>query len=340
MTGPLSPPQQIDPLPIEPYFQLFSRYGHLISETRGLKFGSSFASLEIAVMSFQREGLTPLAVFVSGFKYFPIAVQWMGANGTVIMLPNFRAEIFPEILALIREELLPSRFPHLIQMESDAWLGDPRYLMEPVRILVEQKRQIVGEYGSRLAQLDEQIRQIRETEQEPFDRLLTATGDALKRAVMDTLQYLSMQAIDVDNYWRERAPGRQREEDLWIGDQPFDPRQNGFRLVEVTSDGRGGASEDDCGRIVRYLLRRRQEFPNSGITGLLVINHQYRTPAHVRRPPFTATQIADAQRDGYGLISTYELFEAIKAEKAGRISREMIRRRLLTGSGYLEFPET
>jgi len=78
--------------------------------------------------------------------------------------------------------------------------------------------QIASGYENRLAQVDEQIRRVRETQQESFDRLLTATGDTLKQAVMEALQYLGMQAIDVDSYWRERAPDRQREEDLWIAE--------------------------------------------------------------------------------------------------------------------------
>ncbi len=338
LSVPLLPPQQVHPVQTAPYLQLFSRYGHQIQEARGVA-APTYVALSVVVEFYRRQGLAALAFFFQALSHYPVAVSWMQAGGTVMILPSFQPTILPEIITFIKEEVLPSQFPHLIQTESDAWLQDPRYLMEPVRALTEQRVQIASEYENRLVQVDEQIRRARETQQEPFDRLLTATGDTLKQAVMEALQYLGMQAIDVDSYWRERAPDRQREEDLWIAEQQFDPQLDGFRLVEVTSDGRGGASEDDCGRIIRYLLRRRREFSNDGITGLLVINHQYRTPAHVRRPPFTATQIADAERDGYGLSSTYGLFKAIKAEKAGRISRQQIAQRLLTDSGYLEFPE-
>lgn len=138
------------------------------------------------------------------------------------------------------------------------------------------------------------------------------------------------------NIGAERDDTRQLEEDLWVARGPLDFREP-FLLVEVTSEGRGGASEDHCGRIARYLLRRRREFSNLQIRGLLVINHQYRKPAHMRQKLFSDKQIQDAERDGYGLISTYELFKAIELVKFDKVSKDDAAETLLSQSGVIEF---
>jgi hypothetical protein len=80
-----------------------------------------------------------------------------------------------------------------------------------------------------------------------------------------------------------------------------------------------------------------QEFDNTKIKALLVGNYYSRTEAKLRERPFTENHINEAAKDGNGLLTTYELFKAIKAEKEQKITKEAIREQIKSKVGLITF---
>ncbi|TFG55878.1 MAG: hypothetical protein E4H35_05425 [Candidatus Aminicenantes bacterium] len=70
---------------------------------------------------------------------------------------------------------------------------------------------------------------------------------------------------------------------------------------------------------------------------VLVGNYFSAIEAKLRDNPFSASQIEESQKDGNGLLTTYELFRAIKAEKEKRISKDAIREQIKIKTGLVKF---
>jgi hypothetical protein len=80
-----------------------------------------------------------------------------------------------------------------------------------------------------------------------------------------------------------------------------------------------------------------QEFNNTRLKAVLVGNYFKQVEAKLRDVPFTPSQISEAEKDGNGLLSTYELFKAIKAEKEKRTTKETIREQFKSKAGLITF---
>ena len=85
--------------------------------------------------------------------------------------------------------------------------------------------------------------------------------------------------------------------------------ERGLLVIEVK--GIGGTSADaDCSQISKIKHRRSRERRAFDVFGLYVVNHERFLPPEARmNPPFNARQIADADSDERGLVTTYELFK-------------------------------
>lgn len=70
---------------------------------------------------------------------------------------------------------------------------------------------------------------------------------------------------------------------------------------------------------------------------MLIGNYFCENEANLRKNPFSSRQIKDAERDGNGLLTTYELFKAIKAEKDHKIKKEEIREQIKNKLGLIKF---
>jgi hypothetical protein len=98
-----------------------------------------------------------------------------------------------------------------------------------------------------------------------------------------------------------------------------------------------GATDEDCLNLQRYKGRRMQEFNNTKLKAILVGNYFSQIEAKLREVPFSENQINEAAKDGNGLLTTYELFKAIKAEKEKRITKEAIREQFNSKMGLITF---
>jgi len=70
---------------------------------------------------------------------------------------------------------------------------------------------------------------------------------------------------------------------------------------------------------------------------VLIGNYFLAAEPKLRDVPFSEPQIKEAEQDGNGLLTSYELFKAVKAEKESRVTKEAIRAQLRNKSGLITF---
>jgi len=98
-------------------------------------------------------------------------------------------------------------------------------------------------------------------------------------------------------------------------------------LLVIEVKGIGGTSTDsECSQISKIKYRRSKERGAFDVFALYMVNHQRFLPPETRtNPPFNATQIADAENDERGLVTTYDLFNLYFNVIAGHISKDHAR---------------
>lgn len=121
-----------------------------------------------------------------------------------------------------------------------------------------------------------------------------------------------------------------KEEDINI------ETNDGLIIIEVK--GLGGTSKDaDCSQIGKVRRRREKARNKLDVHAHYIVNHQRHKPAHNRKnPPFTPEQIADAEDDQRGLLSTWQLFNVFNAINAGILTKTDVRKAFFT-SGLVSF---
>ncbi|MEG4420306.1 hypothetical protein QUA70_17205 [Microcoleus sp. LAD1_D5] len=109
-------------------------------------------------------------------------------------------------------------------------------------------------------------------------------------------------------------------------------------MLVIEIKGIGGTSKDsECWQISKIKNRRAKERNSLDVFGLYIVNHQrYLPPIERKNPPFSEQQIADAQSDERGLLTTYEIFKLYSYIEKGFITKEDARNSLLK-YGLVEF---
>ena len=80
-----------------------------------------------------------------------------------------------------------------------------------------------------------------------------------------------------------------------------------------------------------------QEFNNTRMKAILIGNYFNKQDAKLRKNPYNDVQIADAEKDANGLVTTYELFKAVKAIMENKIKKEDIQRQMEAQLGLIKF---
>ena len=237
-------------------------------------------------------------------------------------------------------EPAPGASPQLAGEVDMNWLESPDYMFPG---LLEVYKEIDAEkekHSQVLARLEGRINEIKSSEQAQFNKLLTAEGRDLQEAVLKALKYLNwLNVVDVDEYWKRVF--RVKEEDIWLLEEDEKSVEQLIQDSPVTmvtiKSGPEGASDDDCLNLQRHKGRRMQEFNNTKLKAVLIGNYFHQVEAKLREVPFSDSQIGEAEKDGNGLLATYELFKAIKAEKEKRTTKEAIREQFKSKVGLITF---
>jgi hypothetical protein len=280
-----------------------------------------------------------LQILAESIKNYPVAALLRKGRGMIILLPWF-GEKNIEVTEWLLSRALPEIAPHLYAEEETNWLDSYEYIFPSLLDVYKQMEEENERHRKSMLLLEEKIDEIRSNEQEPFNQLLTAEGTELQGAVNRALKYLEfVHVISVDEYWKHVI--RIREEDIWLLDEDDQSveqliRGSQINLVAVRS-GKAAATDDDCLLLQRFKGRRMQEFNNTRMKAVLIGNYFNEIEAKLRDIPFTETQIGEAVKDGNGLLTTYEMFKAIKAEKENKITKDAIRNQLINKVGLITF---
>lgn len=270
----------------------------------------------------------------------PVALMVRRGKGFLILLPWFERKNI-EAAELLLKDILPFYAPHLFENGNHLWMESYEYYFPTLKDILRQVEEETQRYRRTISRLREQIEEIKKAEQQPFNRLLHTEGKELKEAVIHALKYLGWRSVvDVDDYWKRTI--RIKEEDLWLLDNEEQAsveaclRKNQMVLV-VLRNGPGVSPDTDFLVLQKYKGRRMQEFDNTKMKALLLGNYFFQEEPRTRPNPFTSAQVEEAVNDGNGLLTTYDLFKAIKAEKENRLSKEDIRSRIMNQPGLIIF---
>lgn len=235
--------------------------------------------------------------------------------GFIIILPQFKNK--SKVVMTLFQELIvdfrPDLFPQLVQ---NSWLNSEEYLLPETKKLIEDKKKIEEEYKRKTKEIDNKKTEVIE-KFKFLTNILTAEGydSFLVDNVKEILNFIGYKnVVNVD----EEVEDGNRQEDLRILDK------NRFDIVEVKGH-KGNPTEDDCQAVVKYMSRQMREQDRRDIHGILVVNHNRILPPLERKnPAFTEAQIKDSIRDHYTLVSTWELYKAIRLFQEGIVGFEEI----------------
>ncbi len=255
-----------------------------------------------------------------------------------------------EKLSEIEEEQIPSEMETIpppvesefaVEKEEQIpWMEKDEYLFPSVKEISDKIEEERIKYEEKIQKLLDSMKEIKEKEQIVFTKLLTAEGEELKQAVISTLEYLGgKKVIDVRELWKDEERGP--EEDIWLLKDDKKPVEDKIKkdsviLVTVKS-GDGPAKDHECSSIQKYKGRRMQEFHNTDMKAILIGNYYRQEEPKLRQDPFSEDQIAEAKIDRNALLTTFELFKAIQAEKTKKISKSEIIKQLETKMGLISF---
>jgi hypothetical protein len=268
----------------------------------------------------------------------PVAMFVRKGQGYLMLLPSFG----PKNVEIV-DQILKDKLPLMAEMPAEApadWLEAEDYVFPELKALMAKRDEEKRKLDEVLADYDRKIKELKTGGQEEFHSLLSGEGAVLKKAAINAFRYLGWgRVVDVDKYWKNTI--RDKEEDAWVIDPADMTVEAGLRkgelVIILTRGGKNWATDDECALLQKYKGRRMQEFDNTRMKAVLVGNYFSTAEAKSRPNPFSAAQIEEAQKDGNGLLTSYELFRAIKAEKENRISKAAIHDQFKLKTGLITF---
>jgi hypothetical protein len=268
----------------------------------------------------------------------PVALALRKGKGYVMLLPSFGPKNIEVADHILKDKLPLSPAP--AEEPAGDWLDGEDYAFPDLKALLVRRDEEKKRLEDVLADFDRQIKQMKSVGQEEFHRLLKGDGAALKKAVIHAFRYLGWgRVVDVDEYWKNTI--RNKEEDAWLlepGDAPVETSiRKGELIIILIRSNRNWATDDECALLQKFKGRRMQEFDNTRMKAVLVGNYFSATEAKLRGNPFSASQIEEAQKDGNGLLTTFELFRAVRAEKENRVGKDALREQIKLKTGLIAF---
>jgi hypothetical protein len=332
-------PDKIYEIKDGPFSSIFTEFRPFISHATELFPMHNGLGTTIDLTAWDPPSEAKVEVLAESFKNYPVAALLRQGDGFYLLLPWF-GEKNVEVADLLLGQILPEVSPRLFEPEGASWLDSYDYIFPGLLDVYKQMEEENERHRGSVALLEQKMDELKATEQASFNKLLTGEGKELQEAVVRALRYLNWtQVINVDEYWKRVI--RIKEEDVWLmeeDDRSIEEmiRDSPLTMVAIRS-GEGGAADDDCLLLQRFKGRRMQEFNNTRMKAVLIGNYSLGIEAKLREVPFSESQVNEATKDGNGLLTTYELFKAIKAEKEKKITKEAIREQLRNKTGLITF---
>lgn len=335
-------------------FGRFSNYQYVNNFTLNAKCGDRIivADNKLAKMLFVglEEQISYVQTYFHSYHYDTDGITRINNKNFLPLLTNGQGEIisyayyeenkcitimFPILLdkRLLLERLfkdfLYQTFSELFPMQKEnSWLTNREYELPEILKLNRDKEEALRVYEESIAQKDKAIKDIREKYNYLFD-MLTESGETLVNKVKRYLEWLGFD--NVQSMDEEVKEGEDFQEDLQIH---LD--NNELLIIEVK--GLHGTSKDnECSQISKIELRRIHERKYSNVHALYIVNNERgKEPLKRQIPPFTETQIKDAEFAHRAMAYTYQLFNLYFEIESGIISKEEARNALFQ-NGLVDF---
>ncbi|HYA48890.1 MAG TPA: hypothetical protein VEG35_04240, partial [Burkholderiales bacterium] len=269
---------------------------------------------------------------------FPVAVLAGKGKGYVLLLPSFGQKNVEIVDHLLKDKMPLTAGPS--EAPAGRWIDHEDFVFPELKGLLARKDEEAKRHEQALAELDRKIAEAKASGQEEFQKLFTAEGAELVKTVLHTLRHLGWgRVVDVDDYWKKVI--RSKEENAWLIEAAGPSVEASLHKAELIlvlfRAGKAGAADDECALLQKYKGRRMQEFDNTKMKAVLIGNYFSAADPRTRGNPFSSTQVEEATKDGNGLLTTWELFRAVKAEKEGRVTKDAIRAQVRQKSGLVAF---
>lgn len=256
-----------------------------------------------------------------------ISYVYFEENATTFVLPQIENKVV--LLERLFTNCLYRNFSELFPLQTkNTWLTKKEYELPEIVQLCEEKEEARQIYENTIEQKDKSIAEIRKKYNFLY-ALLTETGDSLVNNVKQYLEWLGFD--NVQSMDEEVKEGEDFQEDLQIH-----LANNELLIIEVK--GLHGTSKDnECSQISKIELRRIHERKYSNVHSLYIVNNERgKEPLKRQMPPFTETQIKDAEFSHRAMAYTYQLFNLYFEIETGIISKEEARNALFQ-NGLVDF---
>ena len=243
------------------------------------------------------------------------------------VLPQIENKVV--LLERLFTNYLYRNFSELFPLQTkNTWLTKKEYELPEIVQLCEEKEEARQIYENTIEQKDKSIAEIRKKYNFLY-AMLTETGDSLVNNVKQYLEWLGFD--NVQSMDEEVKEGEDFQEDLQIH-----LANNELLIIEVK--GLHGTSKDnECSQISKIELRRIHERKYSNVHSLYIVNNERgKEPLKRQMPPFTETQIKDAEFSHRAMAYTYQLFNLYFEIETGIISKEEARNALFQ-NGLVDF---
>ncbi|NOR13919.1 MAG: hypothetical protein GQ545_11765, partial [Candidatus Aminicenantes bacterium] len=294
---------------------------------------------EMQVLATSSDGFPISAVIRNGKGYY-LFLPWFG-DENIRVAEYILTEMYPKL------EIVEPEVPEMPE-ESEApssdnatnWLDKEDYSFPGLQELFQEKEEAQKKFEQAITKIDAKIEDLKEKKQAPFQKMLITQGDELAKAVVTALEYIGWKkVVNVNEYWKNVV--RDKEENIWLLEDDTSPieetiKTNYVFLVNLAASTEA-AKDEDCAVLQKYKGRRMQEFNNTKMKSILIGNYFYDQEAKVRKNPFSEEQVSDVEKDGNGVLTTYELFKAVKAIMENKIKKEEIQKQMQAQTGHIQF---
>ena len=345
-------PHLVTPINEDPFAPIFDKFGKSITDAKKLFPDAMAAGAKVDLKSWDPGSDGEMQVLATSSDGFPISAVIRNGKGYYLFLPWFGDENIR-----VAEYILTEMYPKLEIVEPDVpempeepeappsdnttnWLDKEDYAFPGLQELCQEKEEAQKKFELAITKIDAKIEDLKEKKQAPFQKMLVALGDELAKAAVTALEYIGWKkVVNVNEYWKNVV--RDKEEDIWLLEDDTSPieetiKTNYVFLVNLAASTEP-AKDEDCAVLQKFKGRRMQEFNNTKMKSILIGNYFYDQEAKFRKNPFSEEQISDVEKDGNGVLTTYELFKAVKAIMENKIKKEEIQKQMQVQTGQIQF---
>lgn len=256
-----------------------------------------------------------------------ISYVYLEKKTFTFVLPQIANKVV--LLERLFTNCLYRNFSELFLLQTkNTWLTKKEYELPEIVQLCEEKEEARQIYEDTVEQKDKSIAEIRKKYNFLYT-MLTESGETL---VYNVKQYLEWLGFDnVQSMDEEVKEGEDFQEDLQIH-----LANNELLVIEVK--GLHGTSKDnECSQISKIELRRIHERKYSNVHSLYIVNNERgKEPLKRQMPPFSETQIKDAEFADRAMTYSYQLFNLYFEIESGIITKEEARNALFQ-NGLVDF---